>query len=56
VAPASEHRFEQSLLERAVALLSADAIYACELIPKVKEVRFPRAPGTQVFRVVARID
>jgi len=34
----------------------ADAIYACELFPKVKEVRFPRAPGTQIFRVVARID
>jgi transcriptional regulator with XRE-family HTH domain len=34
----------------------ADAIHAYELYPEIKDVRFPRTPGTQIFRVVARID
>ncbi len=32
----------------------ADAIHACELYPEVREVRFARTPGTQIFRVVGQ--
>lgn len=34
----------------------ADAIHTRELYPEIKEVRFPRAAGTQIYRVLARID
>ena len=34
----------------------ADAIHAYELYPEIKDVRFARTSGTQIYRVVARID